>query len=200
MKIPNQPGEPKGSFYEFLQLQNDFYGRLAEETMKYLRRLQAAGAPAAPGTVLVPDGSVELRGSGAPGGSLEFKLEVENLQRVHCMVTPMLSPLVDASGTTWFPAAELRPPSKLLAPEEVAELVIGIPLPDHLPAGSYRGALLLHGFREGAIAVVVNVTSGGAAKSNESAAQAAEQTAAPAKPAGKAIKSRKRRREAAGRK
>ena len=198
MKIPNQPGEPKGSFYEFLQLQNDFYGRLAEETMKYLRRLQSAGAPAAPGTVLVPDGSVELKGSGAPGEVLEFRLEVENLQRVHCMVTPMLSPLVEAAGTTWFPAAELRPPAKLLAPEEVAELVIAIPLPPHLLAGSYRGALLLHGFREGAIAVVVNVTSEGAAKMET--AETAAQGEAPAKPSTPAIKRKKRRRGPARRK
>ena len=198
MRVPNQPGEPKGSFYEFLQLQNDFYGRLAEETMKYLRRLQAAGAPAAPGTVLVPDGSVELKGSGAPGETVEFKLEVENLQRVHCMVTPMLSPLVEASGTAWFPAAELRPPSKLMAPEEVAELVVSIPLPADLPAGSYRGALLLHGFREGAIAVIVTVGSSDAAKA-EAAAQCGE-PAVPVRPATKAVKGKKRRRAGARRK
>ncbi|HEY6292711.1 MAG TPA: hypothetical protein VI455_14270 [Terriglobia bacterium] len=199
MRVPNEPGEPKGSFYEFLQLQNDFYGRLAEETMKYLRRLQAAGAPATPGTVLLPDGSVELRGSGTPGASVEFRLEVENRQRVHCMVTPMLSPLVDASGTTWFPAARLQPPSKLLAPEEVGELVIAIPLPADVPAGTYRGALLLQGFREGAIAVAVTVARGVSAKPG-TAAPAGRRTVPPVKPARATIKRKKRRREPARRK
>jgi hypothetical protein len=46
----------------------------------------------------------------------------------------------------------------LLAPDEVATLTIKIPLPDNLPAGAYRGALLLQGFREGAIAVAIAVT------------------------------------------
>jgi hypothetical protein len=91
---------------------------------------------------------------------VELRLEVENRQRMHCMVMPLLSPLVEASGTTWFPATEPLLSSLLLAPEEVAPLVIKVTLPSSLPAGVYRGALLLQGFREGSIPVAVTVTAG----------------------------------------
>jgi hypothetical protein len=87
-----------------------------------------------------------------------LQLEVENRQRVHSVVTPLLSPLVDTSGVTWFPAAEATPPALLLAPEEVAQLAIHLPLPTNIPPGAYRGALLLQGFREGAVAVIITVT------------------------------------------
>ncbi len=161
--------------------------------MKYLRRLQAAGAPAAPGTVLRPDGSAELLASGAPGASVELKLEVENRQRVHCMVTPMLSPLVEASGVTWFPAAEPVQASMLLAPEEVNTLVIRLPLPANIPAGTYRGALLLQGFREGAIAVAVIVSSapGGTAATTP---QPGSARVSPAKPPATATRAQKGKR------
>ena len=158
--------------------------------MRYLRRLQGAAAPVAPGTVLMPDGAAELRASGTRGTVVELRLEVENRQRVHCMVTPMLSPLVDASGVTWFPAAEPTPASVLLAPEEVAGLAIALPVPDGLPAGTYRGALLLQGFLEGAINVVVTVarTAGrGAGRS-----RARSKAAARSRPKG-AGRARKRR-------
>lgn len=162
VRIPNDPkDEGGGPFSDLFRLQAEFQTRLAEETMRYLHRLQGAAAPVAPGTVLLPDGSSELRVSGTPGFAVELRLEVENRQRVHCMVTPMLSPLVEASGVTWFPAAELSPASTLLAPQEVSGLVIGLPVPGALPAGTYRGALLLQGFREGAISVVVTVSRGG---------------------------------------
>lgn len=143
--------------------------------MRYLRRLQGAAAPVAPGTVLVPDGTAELRASASPGTTVGLRLEVENRQRVHCMVTPMLSPLVDASGVTWFPAAEPAPASLLLAPDEVAGLVIGLPVPDGLPAGTYRGALLLQGFLEGALGVAVTVMpdAGGRARPSRAPAKAA---------------------------
>ena len=52
------------------------------------------------------------------------RVEVENRQRVHCVVTPMLAPLVAASGVTWFPAAAPEPASTLLAPDESRELTI----------------------------------------------------------------------------
>jgi len=168
VRVPNDPDQLKGPFSEFLQLQTEFYTRLAQETARYLRRLQAAGAPAVPGTVLLPDGPVDLRASGAPGTSVELRLEVENRQRVHCMVMPLLSPFVEASGPTWFPAAEPLLPPMLLAPEEVAPLVIRITLPANLPAGIYRGALLLQGFREGAIPVAVTVTSESGSKEEAS--------------------------------
>lgn len=161
MRIPNDPNNISGGpFSELLHLQTDFYTRLTEETLRYLRRLQGAAAPAVPGTVLMPDTTLELNASGSPGTSIELELEVENRQRVYCVVTPMLSPLVDTSGVTWFPAAEALPPSLLLVPAEVATLIIKLPLPTNIPPGAYRGALLLQGFREGTIAVAITVTNG----------------------------------------
>ena len=161
MRIPIDPdGATGGPFSELLHLQTDFYTRLTEETLRYLRRLQGAAAPAVPGTVLMPGTTVELDASGSPGASIELKLEVENRQRVHCVVTPMLSPMVDISGVTWFPAAEASPSSLLLAPAEVATVIIKLPLPINIPPGAYRGALLLQGFREGAVAVAITVTGG----------------------------------------
>lgn len=156
MRVGNDPGEgASGAFADLLRLQTDFQARLAEETLRYLRRLQGAAAPAVPGTVLVPDGEVELQASGAPGTAVELRVEVENRQRVHCVVTPMLAPLVSASGVTWFPAADPDPASTVLAPDESRELTIGLPLPAELPSGVYRGALILQGFRDGGIPVAI---------------------------------------------
>ena len=156
MRIGNDPGEGASSaFADLLRLQTDFQARLAEETLRYLRRLQGAAAPAVPGTVLVPDGEVELRGAGVPGAAVVLRVEVENRQRVHCVVTPMLAPLVAASGVTWFPAAAPDPASTLLAPGESRELTIELPLPTELPSGVYRGALILQGFRNGGIPVAI---------------------------------------------
>jgi hypothetical protein len=158
VRVPNDPGDGSlGAFSDLLRLQTEFQSRLAEETLRYLRKLQGASAPATPGTVLMPGATIELRASGTQGGVVELALEVENRQRAHSVVTPMLSPMASASGVTWFPAADPSPASLLLAPEEVATLAIRIPLPDNLPDGAYRGALLLQGFREGAIAVAIDV-------------------------------------------
>ena len=55
---------------------------------RYLRRLQGAPAPAAPGTVLAPDGEVELTGVGRPGAAVALPLEIENRQRVHTASSP----------------------------------------------------------------------------------------------------------------
>ncbi|MCI0390633.1 MAG: hypothetical protein MOB07_17950 [Acidobacteria bacterium] len=165
MRVPNEPGDGNlGAFSELLRLQTEFQTRLAEETLRYLRRLQGASAPATPGTVLMPGSMVELQAAGRPGETVELTLEVENRQRAHSVVTPMLSPMASAAGATWFPAADPSPASMLLAPEEVATLTIRLALPDNLPVGAYRGALLLQGFREGAIAVVINVRSSSAPK------------------------------------
>ena len=158
MRIDNDPGEGGGgAFADLLRLQADFQARLAEETLRYLRRLQGAAAPGVPGTVLVPDGEVELRGTGAPGGSVELRVEVENRQRVHCVVSPMLAPLVAASGVTWFPAANPDSASTLLPPGESRQLTIQVPLPPELPSDVYRGALILQGFRDGGIPVAIAV-------------------------------------------
>lgn len=172
VRIPNEPeGGDAAAFGELLRIQGEFQTRLAEEALKYLHRLQGTAMPASPGTVMLPGGASELRASGRAGESVELRLEVENRQRVHCSLAPMLTPLVEASGVTWFPAAEPSPVITLVAPGEVTPLVIGLPLPPKLPPGTYNGALLLQGFREGAVAVTIVVT-GGVARATDPAAGA----------------------------
>jgi hypothetical protein len=151
------PDEQRGPFGELLRLQSEFQARLADETLRYLRRLQGAFAPAAPGTVVVPDGDAALTVSGAPGARVTLRLEAENRQRVHCVVTPMLTPLVERGGTTWFPAGDTAPASSLLAPGEVGVVTVELALPADLPPGVYRGALVLQGFRDGGVPVAVEV-------------------------------------------
>jgi len=159
VRLTNDPDPGAGGgFADLFRLQADFQARLTRETLHYLRRLQGALAPAAPGTVVASDGAAGLAGSGSPGGSVTLRLEIENRQRVHCVVTPMLAPLVDASGTTWFPSAEVSPSAPLVPPGDVATLTIDLPVPRELPPGTYRGALLLQGFREGGILVTVTVS------------------------------------------
>jgi len=170
VRVTNESGgDPAGPFSELLRLQTEFQARLTEETLRYLRRLQGAAAPATPSTVLLPGQSIELRASGAPNSAVVLKLEIENRQRMHCLVTPMLSPLVAASGVTWFPESEPSSASLLLAPEEVAPLSIELRLPTDLPPDVYRGALLLQGYRQGSIAVAIEVKGGAARKPKSSA-------------------------------
>jgi hypothetical protein len=147
-----------GPFAELLRLQTEFQARLTEETLRYMRRLQGAAGPSVPGTVVLADAAVRLDAAAAPGESVELRLEVENRQRMHCAVTPALSPLLDSAGATWFPAAETLPPSLLLAPGEVANLTVSVKLPSTLPAGTYRGALLLQGFRDRGVPVSIQAT------------------------------------------
>ncbi|MFN0103829.1 MAG: hypothetical protein ACKV2U_17315 [Bryobacteraceae bacterium] len=161
MKVANKPeaGEPGGEknqvFSELFRLQSEFQMRLADETLRYLRRLQGTAAPAAPGTVVIPMGTDELKASGQPGSTVEVKLDIENLQRVHSSATPMISPLASASGVTWHPEADFTPMSFVLPPDAVQELRIRIHIPEGLPAGWYRGCLTLHGFREGALPLMI---------------------------------------------
>lgn len=163
MKVSNE-GEagPTGPLSELFRLQTEFQARLADETLRYLRRLQGTLGPAAPGTVLAGGDREVLRAAGAPGDTVALSLELENLQRVHCVLTPQLTPLVSAEGATWFPAAEIAA-HRLVAPGETAALTLTLPLPGELPAGRYRGALVLQGFRDGAVAVEVTVSPPAAA-------------------------------------
>lgn len=183
MRIPiNPPEETVGSVSEVLRMQTDYYTRLTEETLRYLRRLQGTASPSVPGTVVMPATTDELDASGTAGTSVEMRLEVENRQRVHCIVTPMLSPLVDKSGVTWFPVAEVLPPSSLLAPAEVATLIIRVTIPTNLPPGTYHGALLMQGFREGAVSVVISVKEGkNSAAGSDEIEKAAETPSKPKK-------------------
>jgi hypothetical protein len=162
MRVPSDPpDEQRGPLSELIRLQSEFQARLADETLRYLRRLQGAFAPAAPGTVVMPDGDGMLRAAGRPGERVALRLEAENRQRVHTLVTPLLTPLVARTGTTWFPAAEPTPASTLLAPAEVGIVTLELSVPAELPPDLYRGALLLQGFRESGVPVAIEVLGEG---------------------------------------
>lgn len=157
MRIANdEPGS--GPFAELVKMQAEFQTRLVEESIRYLRRLQGVFEPRAPGTVLQPGSETLVAAPSTAGETVELAVEVENRQRVHTMVTPAVTPLVEPNGTTFFPAAEFSPPSRLLAPEEVAVLALRLPLPTALPPGTYRGMLILQGFRDGGVSLVVQVS------------------------------------------
>lgn len=188
MRVTNETGRDIGAaFAELLRLQTEFQTRLTEETLNHLRRLQGATMPVAPATVLMPGGDSELRATGSPGTTTELKLELENRQRVHCVVTPMLSPLVETSGVTWFPST--APSVLLIAPDEIAQANIALELPAEIPAGVYRGALLLHGFHAGAVAVVIEVSN-----------KASASQAAPAKKNARAARTGKKKASTRSRK
>ena len=191
MRVTNETERNVGvAFAELLKLQTEFQTRLTEETLNHLRRIQAAAMPAVPATVAMPGGDSELRASGSPGTTVELTLELDNRQRVHCVVTPMLSPLVAASGVTWFPSTDAR--ILLLAPDEVVQTRIPVELPDELPPGVYRGALLLHGFHAGAIGVAIEVI--GKASTSKAAASAAKKASAPST-AKKSVRSKKSKKK-----
>lgn len=160
MRVSNElaaPPGPTGAFAELFKLQSEFQARLAEETLRYLRRLQSAVVPASPGTVVLPSEGLELRAEGMPGTSTELVVEVENLQRMHCMVSPQLTPLVSPAGVTWFPEAESGAGSRLLPPAATERIAIAVAIPASLPGGEYRGALVLQGFRQSALPVAITV-------------------------------------------
>jgi hypothetical protein len=172
LRVTNETERNVGvAFAELLRLQTEFQTRLTEETLNHLRRIQAAAMPVVPATVAMPGGDSELRAIGSPGTTVDLTLELDNRQRVHCVVTPMLSPLVAASGVTWFPSTDAR--ILLLAPDEVVQTKIPVELPDELPPGVYRGALLLHGFHAGAIGVAIDVTAKAGTSKTASAARKA---------------------------
>jgi len=156
--VTNDPPGGGGAFGEFLQVQADFQARMAEETMRYLRRLQGVLEPHSPGTVVRP-GTEGLSASGVPGGTAELTLQVENCQRVHTTLTPGLTPLVAADGTTWFPDADIRPATRLIAPDEVAEVRIELAVPEELPPALYQGVMVLQGFRASDVPVAIEVTA-----------------------------------------
>jgi hypothetical protein len=145
--------EAQGPIHDLLRLQTDFQQRLASETLRYLRQLQGLVGPTVPGTLVMPDADFELVGEGQPGSQLTLAVALENRQRVHSLVSPSLSPLVSDAGATWFVEAEVAPQSVLLASGETATASITIAAPEGLPTGTYRGALLLHGFERGALPV-----------------------------------------------
>lgn len=159
MRVSNQTtdGNPSEPFAELLRMQTDFQARLADETFRYLRRLHGTLGPGAPGTVVSARQGLTLEGRGVAGGRIELTVEIHNVQRVHCIVSPQLTPLVGRSGTTWFPATSSPHHTLLVAPDANERVVVLLDVPEGLPDDEYAGALLLQGFRDGAIAVRVRI-------------------------------------------
>jgi hypothetical protein len=146
-------------FSEWIRLQMEFQARLADETLRYLRRLQGVWAPVTPGTVLLPESGTELRAEAVPGSSFEVALEVENCQRVYSVAAPVLDPLISSTGTTWYPEADFSPTFALIAPDNTIKFVARVSVPALLPAGTYIGALALRGLRQRAFLLTVSVGS-----------------------------------------
>jgi len=160
MPVTNEPtgdSPPKGAFGELIRLQSEFSSRLAEETVKYLRNLQGVMGPASPGTVVLPDAEFEAKASTVAGAAATLTIELENLQRVHCLVTPKLTPLVSAEGVTWFPDASPGLTSLMMPPGTTRTIEYSVQVPGDLPSGRYHGALLLVGFRDSALPVAIEV-------------------------------------------
>ncbi len=147
----------QGPINDLLRLQTDFQQRLANETLRYLRQLQGLVGPVVPGTLVLPDPGIELHASAKCGESVTMSVRVENRQRVHCLVSPKLSPLVSDHGVTWFVEATIDPASILLAEGDSANVDVTVAVPISTPLGVYRGALLMHGFEKGALPVRVTV-------------------------------------------
>lgn len=164
VRVSNESGGTTGAFSELLRLQTEFQARLAEETLGYLRRLQGASAPATPGTVLVPRDGAALAAGGQPGTSVELSVELDNRQRVHCLVTPMLGPLVSPGGVTWFPHTQRGTETTLVPPGQAQRQTLRVTIPIDLPPGVYRGALILQGFAGGGVPVSIDVAAPAAAR------------------------------------
>lgn len=147
----------EGPYTELMRLQTEFQSRLEAESLRYVRGLQAAVGAIVPGTVLLPNASLEYRAAGAPGSAVQIHLEIENRHDVHCIVIPVVSPLLEASGAVWFPLVEASNLTQLVAPNDVVDVILGLQLPLHLPLGEYHGAVVLHGFRTDAVSLVVTV-------------------------------------------
>ena len=156
MQISNEEPTGDSAWAQLLRLQSEYQARLAEETMKYLRGLQAAFIPRVPGTIVQPNGA-RLTGSGAAGCSIQLHAEIENRQRVHTPVSPAVTPLVSDDGRTWYPVAELEPVAMLIGPDETSELSITIQLPIELAPGTFRGSLVLQGFLVEGVPIEITV-------------------------------------------
>ncbi|MDP5220447.1 hypothetical protein Q5Y75_24995 [Ruegeria sp. 2205SS24-7] len=181
MPHDHDPGTvPSSPFEELMKLQSAFQQSLSEATMQYLRQLQGIVGPVTPGTVVqqVEGTTIDLKM--IPGGQAKAVVNVENRQRVHSMVTPMITPLVSDTGATWFAQTAFSPPTALLATDEVLEFALALDAPADMPVGVYRGAVMIYGCSEGVVPLEVTV-----AKTTRAAA-AKPKTAAKKTPAKKA--------------
>ncbi|MFA3919969.1 hypothetical protein [Ruegeria hyattellae] len=171
---------PSSPFEELMKLQSAFQQSLSEATMQYLRQLQGIVGPVTPGTVVqqVEGSTIELKMR--PGGQAKATVNVENRQRVHSMVTPMITPLVSETGATWFAQTAFSPPTALLATDEVLEFALVLDAPADMPVGVYRGAVMIYGCSDGVVPLEVTV-----AKTTRTAAAKRKTTADKKTPAKK---------------
>ncbi len=174
--MTDKPAGASGPFEELLRLQSNFQQKLAEETLNYLRQLQGMVGPVVPGTLVVPKTEHAVSVSACPGERAVLQFEASNRQRVHCLITPMLSPLVDASGTTWFAEAKISPSFKLLPADGRCLFTIELVVPKDISTGNYQGACLLYGYKDGAIPVHVAIRT--AAKRSANTAKKAKKKVA----------------------
>ncbi|MGQ0519968.1 MAG: hypothetical protein ACT4PX_02305 [Actinomycetota bacterium] len=191
VRIVSEPGGDPGGILgaDVLALQREFQARLADETLRYLRSLHGVVGPSSPGTVLRADRSAVVAVRGRCGEVAVLAVEVENAQQVHTLVTPMLTPLVDAGGTTWLPEAVAVPATVLVAPGDVEGVELHVQVPDELPDGIYAGAVLFVGVRNGLLPV--QVTVGDPPPPRPAAAKAAAKKAAAKKAAAKKAPAKK---------
>ena len=156
MQVGNDNVADDGGWGSLLRLQSEYQARLTEETLKYLRGLQAAFSPRTPGTVVQANG-LRLTESGLPGGSVRLDIQVENRQRVHTPVSPSVTPLVSDEGATWYPVAELDPDAMIIGPGESKDLSVTLQLPNEIPPGVFRGSLVLRGFLVEGVPVEITI-------------------------------------------
>ncbi|MFC7530840.1 hypothetical protein [Actinoplanes sp. GCM10030250] len=145
MRISNHEAGGDSGWDDLVRLQSEYQARLTEETLRYLRGVQAAFSPRAPGTVVQTAG-VQVRVSGLPGSRVDVKFSVENRQRVHTTVVPAISLMINDEGWTWYPRAEPSPAALVLAPQDVVTVSMSVELPAELPPGVFRGSIILQGF------------------------------------------------------
>ena len=157
MRLTNEDGPDSGPFANLIQMQAEFQSRLADESLRYLRRIQGVFEPYAPGTVVQPDADATLIGEVHVGDSVSLRVDVENRQRVHAVVTASVTPLLAETGATWFPSIEAKPSFAFVPPEETLALSITVSAPAELPPGRYRGLLVLRGFGAGGLPIVLDV-------------------------------------------
>lgn len=175
MPHDHDPGStPSSPFEELMKLQSAFQQSLSQATMQYLRQLQGIVGPVTPGTVVqhVDGAGVDLKLH--PGAQAKASVNVENRQRVHSMVTPMITPLVSDTGATWFAQTSFSPPTALLATDEMLEFGLVLDAPANMPVGVYRGAVLIYGCSDGVVPLEVTVAKQTAAAKRKAAPAAAK--------------------------
>jgi hypothetical protein len=164
---------PEAPFSELVRLQMDFQARLAEETLRYMRRIQASALPITPSTVVRADPSRPPYKCAA-GDAITIAERLENRQRVHAIVTVGLTPLVSDDGTTWF--AQTEPTTAIVPPGEVESVEFRFDVPVELPAGIYRGALLLTGLVGSTVPIAILVVRHAARRKNKNKAKRGDRT------------------------